>query len=84
MIVSTPQRLLVSVRGSQEALRAAKGGAQIADVEYPASALGTPYPLNISSVRKKLNAARYRRVAVSTRVLLDGLCRLPVASDASR
>ena len=33
------QRLLVSVRGSKEALAAVRGGAQIADVEYPASAL---------------------------------------------
>ena len=34
------QRLLVSVRGPNEAVAAAKGGAHIADVEYPASALG--------------------------------------------
>lgn len=45
------QRLLVSVRGKSEALAAARGGAHIADVEYPASALGTPYPLNILAVR---------------------------------
>lgn len=32
-------RLLVSVRGPQEALAAAERGAHIADVEYPASAL---------------------------------------------
>ena len=43
-------RLLVSVRGPNEALAAAEGGAHIADVEYPASALGTPYPLNIWAV----------------------------------
>jgi uncharacterized protein (UPF0264 family) len=36
-----PQRLLVSVRGPTEALAAAQGGAHIADVEYPASLLGT-------------------------------------------
>ena len=36
--------LLVSIRGPVEALAAAKGGAKIAYVEYPASALGTPYP----------------------------------------
>ena len=45
------QRLLVSIRGKKEALVAVKGGAHIADVEYPASALGTPYPLNIRAVR---------------------------------
>ncbi len=45
------QRLLVSVRGKIEALEAVEGGAHIADVEYPASALGTPYPLNIRAVR---------------------------------
>jgi hypothetical protein len=42
------QRLLVSVRGPNEAVAAAKGGAHIADVEFPGSALGTPYPLNIN------------------------------------
>lgn len=45
------QRLLVSIRGKKEALTAVKGGAHIADVEFPASALGTPYPLNIRAVR---------------------------------
>ena len=57
--------LLVSVRGPQEALAAAEGGAHIADVEYPASALGTPYPLNIKGNRARtcstLIAARARR-----------------------
>ncbi len=51
------QRLLVSVRGKNEALRAWKGGAKIIDVEYPASALGTPYPLNIDAVRRALPKA---------------------------
>jgi hypothetical protein len=46
------QRLLVSIRGRKEALAAVRGGARIVDVEYPASALGTPYPLNIAAVRK--------------------------------
>ena len=46
------QRLLVSVRGPNEAVAAAKGSAHIADVEYPASALGIPYPLNIKTVRE--------------------------------
>jgi uncharacterized protein (UPF0264 family) len=48
------QRLLVSIRGKKEALAAVKGGAHIADVEFPASALGTPYPLNIRAVRSAL------------------------------
>lgn len=48
------QRLLVSVRGPKEAQAAIKGGAHIADVEYPASALGTPYPPNIAAVRKAI------------------------------
>ena len=47
-------KLLVSVRGPDEATEAAKGGAHIADVEYPGSALGTPYPLNIKTVIRKL------------------------------
>lgn len=51
------QRLLVSVRGKNEATSAWKGGAKIIDVEYPASALGTPYPLNIAAVRGALPKA---------------------------
>lgn len=47
-------KLLVSVRGSTEALAAARGGAAIIDVEFPASALGTPYPLNIKAVKNTL------------------------------
>ena len=35
-------RLLVSVRGPNEALGVAEGGAHIADVEYPASASRAP------------------------------------------
>ncbi len=62
------QRLLVSVRGPKEAISAVKGGCHIADVEYPASALGTPYPLNILSVRQRLNEAGFRNVAVSTNI----------------
>jgi len=61
---SRTQRLLVSVRGKTEALAAARGGAHIADVEYPASALGTPYPLNIQAVRKAVP----KPVAVSTNI----------------
>lgn len=62
------QKLLVSVRGAKEALQAVKGGAHIADVEYPASALGTPYPLNISTVRNRLNKAGYKSILVSTNI----------------
>lgn len=62
------QKLLVSIRGYNEAKEAAKGGALIADVEYPASALGTPYPLNIMSVRNRLNKDRFNKVAVSTNI----------------
>jgi (5-formylfuran-3-yl)methyl phosphate synthase len=46
------QRLLVGVRGKTEAMAAVEGGAHIVDVEYPASALGTPYSLNILAVRE--------------------------------
>jgi uncharacterized protein (UPF0264 family) len=48
------QRLLVGVRGKTEATAAVQGGAHIVDVEYPASALGTPYPLNILAVRQNV------------------------------
>jgi uncharacterized protein (UPF0264 family) len=58
------QRLLVSVRGKNEALEAVKGGAHIADAEYPASALGTPYPLNIRAIRRAVP----KRVLVSTNI----------------
>jgi uncharacterized protein (UPF0264 family) len=62
------QRLLVSIRGPKEALEASKGGAHIADVEYPASALGTPYPLNITAVRNRLNRYGFQKIAVSTNI----------------
>jgi len=62
------QKLLVSIRGPVEAIEAAKGGALIADVEYPASALGTPYPLNIHSVRERLNKSGFSKVKVSTNI----------------
>lgn len=62
------QRLLVSVRGPKEALAAIKGGAHIADAEYPASALGTPYPLNIMTVRNRLNRMGYKNIPVSTNI----------------
>jgi uncharacterized protein (UPF0264 family) len=58
----------VSVRGPIEALEAARGGALIADVEFPGSALGTPYPLNIAAVKARLKTARHIRVKVSTNI----------------
>ena len=61
-------RLLISVRGPNEALAAAKGGAHIADVEYPASALGTPYPLNIKAVRGRLDSESFKGVPISTNI----------------
>ncbi len=61
-------RLLVSVRGPVEAIEAAKGGAHIADVEYPTSALGTPYPLNIQAVRKRLDRNKFRKIPISTNI----------------
>ena len=61
-------RLLVSVRGPIEALEAIKGGAHIADVEYPVSALGTPYPLNILAVRNKLDKKGFKNIPISTNI----------------
>jgi len=71
-------RLLVSVRGPNEALVAAQGGADIADVEYPGSALGTPYPLNIKAVRSKLDEAGFKDLPISTNIGEDQ----PVLSTA--
>ena len=62
------QMLLVSIRGKNEALEAAKGGAHIADVEYPVSALGTPYPLNIYAIRQALNKNGFKKMLVSTNI----------------
>ena len=61
-------RLLVSVRGPVEAVAAAKGGAHIADVEHPSSALGTPYPLNIKAVRERLDAEGFSEIPISTNI----------------
>lgn len=58
------QRLLVSIRGKKEAIAAYKGGAHIIDVEYPASALGTPYPLNILAVKSGLP----KKIPVATNI----------------
>jgi len=61
-------RLLVSVRGPKEAVAAAQGGAHIADVEYPGSALGTPYPLNIRLVRDELDKNGFNKMPISTNI----------------
>ena len=61
-------RLLVSVRGPNEAVEAARGGAHIIDVEYPGSALGTPYPLNIKAVRERLDAEGFKDIPISTNI----------------
>lgn len=61
-------QLLVSVRGPVEAVAAAEGGAHIADVEFPASALGTPYPLNIKAVRARLDQHGFQHVRISTNI----------------
>jgi uncharacterized protein (UPF0264 family) len=61
-------RLLVSVRRPTGAVEAAKGGAQIADAEYPGSALRTPYPLNIKAIRDALDEAGFKNVAISTNI----------------
>ena len=45
-------------------MAAIRGGAHIADVEYPASALGTPYPLNIRAVR----SAMPKHIKVATNI----------------
>jgi len=58
------QQLLISIRGKNEAIEAFNGGAHIIDVEYPESALGTPYPLNIKAVRKAIP----KRVPVATNI----------------
>lgn len=39
----------------------------IADVEFPASALGTPYPLNIAAVCRRISA-RFPKMQVSTNI----------------
>ncbi|UCC30479.1 MAG: hypothetical protein JSU86_20060 [Phycisphaerales bacterium] len=71
-------RLLVSGSGPNGALAAAEGGAHIADVEYPASALGTPYPLNIRAVRQRPDEADFKDMPISTNIGEDQ----PVRSTA--
>lgn len=62
------QKLLVKVSGPKEAIEAAGGGACIVDAEYPASILGTTYPLNILSIKEKLRVSGYEKVLVSTSI----------------
>ena len=52
------QRILVSARGKNDAIEAVAGGAHIIDAEYPGSALGTPYPLNIYTIRRHVPSDR--------------------------
>jgi hypothetical protein len=72
------QKLLVSIRGPKEAIAAYKGGAHIIDVEYPASALGTPYPLNIQAVRKVMP----RKIKIATNIGEDQQERRSTACQA--
>lgn len=72
------QRLLVSIRGPIEAKRAYEGGADIIDVEYPTSALGTPYPLNIQAVRKAIP----KKVKIATNIGEDQQERRSTACQA--
>jgi uncharacterized protein (UPF0264 family) len=78
----TNQRLLVSVRGPNEALAAIEGGAHIADVEYPGSALGTPYPLNIKAVREALDKKGYNEIPISTNIGEDQIDRAAACQAA--
>jgi (5-formylfuran-3-yl)methyl phosphate synthase len=61
-------KLLVSVRGYNEAINAAKGGAHIVDIEHPGSALGPAYPLNIKTVRDKLDQNKFKKIRISTNI----------------
>ena len=61
-------RLLVSVRGPIESVAAADGGADVVDVTYPVSALGTPYPLNILAVRQRLERHGHTGLAVASNI----------------
>ncbi|MBL7995822.1 hypothetical protein JNM05_10680 [bacterium] len=60
------QKLLVSVRGPKEALVAIVGGARIVDAEYPESALGKVYPLNIATIKSL--ALKHKGITVSTNI----------------
>ena len=47
---------------------AATSGAHIADVEFPGLALGIPYPLNIKSVRDRLDSNGFKQIPISTNI----------------
>ena len=72
----------MSVRGPIEAVEAARGGATIADVEFPASALGTPYPLNIEAVGRRLRKQRFSKVLISTNIGEDQSVRATACQAA--
>lgn len=82
MTAQRRQQVLVSVRGPMEALEATKGGAGIADVEFPASALGTPYPLNIHAVCQRLRRRGFKKVLVSTNIGEDQAIRATACQAA--
>ena len=46
----------------------AEGDSQIVDVEYPVSALGAPYPLNIAAVLTHLTDVGFFLIHVSTNI----------------
>ena len=71
-------RLLVSVRGPDEALAAAKGGAHIADVEYPGSALVGKAGIAGSLFRAELSALWATRMSV---ICVRGAACEPVEGD---
>ncbi len=76
--MSGNRKLLVSVRGPVEAISAARGGAHVSDVEYPGSALGSPYALNIKVVRERLNSEGFMDLPVSIPGKSSGLEELRV------
>ena len=74
--------LLVSVRGPNEALDAATGGATRIDVIGPATPIGTPYPLNLYSIKGRLLAAQQRSVRISAPVSAEHASRAAAAQAA--
>jgi hypothetical protein len=58
----------MSVRSPKENLAAARGGVNTIHIEYPASALVMPHPLNLQMARSRLNGNKYRTVLVSTNI----------------
>ena len=64
------QRLLISIRGPKEAKTAIKGGAHIVDVEFPASALGTPLcsASNTPSNNETSCTGKFKLIAILTAI----------------